>query len=318
MEPYFSILIPVFNQEGKMDACFASLKNQTFRDFEVIFVDDGSKDNSYNELVKFADDDKRIKIVRHDENKSLFAARITGMKHATGKYVLFLDSDDRLSSDACESIYEFLQENRVDIVCFGFQIVSDVICKDIMPPETKDLIKSYMVGEIFPAIWKNCYSISVIKSLLEKAEPFYCNMGEDTCFAGMLYSCASSHANLNKILYYYDYIGGMSHTGSEINKAKIMRDLDSLKASSNHLRDFLSKYNPGYLEPAQKAIDTMFRFVLRQHVYYADDISRAVEVLNLFDTEELARYYDYGCNVMLVHKLKKEHGLTDEDLNLYL
>lgn len=316
MKPYFSILVPVYNKQGQMDNCIDSLKNQTFGDYEIIIVDDGSTDGSYAELLQYAKEDNRVKVIRHECNKSLFAARYTAMQQARGKYVLFLDSDDSFTPDACETLYDFLNENPVDIVCFGLRFVGDE-SYNIMPVETDDLLKSFMDGAIYPTIWKNCYSIHVIQRFLEKdVEPFYCNTGEDTCYSTMLYSCAASFANLNKVLHYYDGLGGMTHTKTEVKKANILRDIDSVRASAEHVLDFIKKYNPGYEEPANRAIRTMFRFVVKKHVLYAPDLKNAVEFLNVFDTEELKPYFEYGCNVILPYKVMSENGQAKKPLNI--
>ena len=121
MRPFFSILVPVYNQVGKMDECIASLRAQTFPDFEAIFVDDGSTDASWPMLQGFVEQDERMSAVQHGENRSLLAARYTGMSHAKGEYILFLDSDDYLSDDALECLRNKLAAEPVDILRFGYR-----------------------------------------------------------------------------------------------------------------------------------------------------------------------------------------------------
>ena len=99
---FFSVLIPVYNQVGKMQECIDSLNAQSFTDLEIIMVDDGSTDDSYQMLLSFAGKDPRIKVFRHEKNSSLVGARYTGMQHASGEYVFFLDSDDSITADAFE------------------------------------------------------------------------------------------------------------------------------------------------------------------------------------------------------------------------
>ena len=101
--PFFSILVPVFNMESRMDDCIASIKAQTFTDYEVILVDDGSKDGSYEMLLGFAKEDSRYSAFRHEGNRSLLCARYTGMANARGRYILFLDSDDTIVPDTLET-----------------------------------------------------------------------------------------------------------------------------------------------------------------------------------------------------------------------
>jgi len=314
LSAFFSILVPVCNQEGKMKACLESIKNQSFDDFEVIFVDDGSSDNSFSELSLFASSDSRVTIIRHETNKSLLAARYTGMLNAKGQYVLFLDSDDNIEPDTCEVLHNTLLKNKADIVRFGFTF--EPMGKEVIPIESDDLIRDYMEGKIYPAIWKNCYSKAVIDKLLESSESFYCNMGEDTCLAGLLFSCADSFVSIDNILYHYDCGSGMSNQNTGLNIKKIERDLDSIRASEAHLKDFIAKYNPEYIELTERACRTMYRYILRQHVYLAKSLTDAIAALKVFDTEELSEYYEYGCNIMLVSKIKRENGLDEEELDI--
>lgn len=100
-----SIIVPVFNVEPFLHECVESIKAQSFHDFEVIFVDDGSTDNSLAIIEKTCRGDTRFKLEKHGENKGLPAARNTGLKSATGKYIYFLDSDDRISSNTLQTLF---------------------------------------------------------------------------------------------------------------------------------------------------------------------------------------------------------------------
>lgn len=100
--PRFSVLIPVYNVEDYLEDCLNSVIGQTFSNFEVICVEDGSTDKSPEILKEFAKKDERIKIIYHSENKGLLAGRVTGVKEAKGDYIVFLDSDDSLKENALE------------------------------------------------------------------------------------------------------------------------------------------------------------------------------------------------------------------------
>ncbi len=162
MDPFFSILVPAFNMSGKMQACVDSLLAQSMPDFEVIIVDDGSTDDTYQYLLELANADRRFSAWRHDINRSLLAARYTAMEHARGAYVLFVDSDDWLSSDTLEELHAFLSEDPVDIVRFGHVWEPDG--KVFMPPVSGDPLLDFMEGKISPQIWKNAYKLDVIKN----------------------------------------------------------------------------------------------------------------------------------------------------------
>ena len=110
-----SVIIPVYNVEPYLERCVKSVVGQTYQELEIILVDDGSKDGSGKLCDKLADSDSRIKVV-HQKNQGLSGARNTGIRQATGEYVVFLDSDDEwLLSDGLEKL---LSEDKTDIIAF--------------------------------------------------------------------------------------------------------------------------------------------------------------------------------------------------------
>lgn len=112
----FSVIIPVFNVEKYLRACLDSVLNQSFSDWEAVCVNDGSTDGSASILAEYAAKDDRFRGVEQP-NGGLSAARNTGMKNATGEYVLFLDSDDWLETDALETLAGNLDGE--DMLCFS-------------------------------------------------------------------------------------------------------------------------------------------------------------------------------------------------------
>lgn len=114
--PKFSIIIPVYNVEKYIKECLDSVLNQTYKDYEVIVVNDGTKDNSI-EIAK----EYPFKII-NQKNQGLSVARNTGVKHAKGEYILFLDSDDYLEKDTLKEIEKSL-DNTPDIVRFQIKEV---------------------------------------------------------------------------------------------------------------------------------------------------------------------------------------------------
>lgn len=112
--PKFSIIIPVYNVEKYIDGCLKSVMNQTYKDYEVIVVNDGTKDNSMD-IVKNYD----VKVIEQ-KNQGLSAARNTGVKNAKGEYLIFLDSDDSWNENLLEEISKSLKNNP-DVVRFQIQ-----------------------------------------------------------------------------------------------------------------------------------------------------------------------------------------------------
>lgn len=115
-----SVVVPVYNVERYLSRCVKSIVSQTYSNLEIILVDDGSTDNS----GKLCDDfkDTRIKVI-HKKNEGLGKARNTGIKYSTGKYIMFVDSDDYIDKTMVANLYNSLRENNADTCIGGFKKV---------------------------------------------------------------------------------------------------------------------------------------------------------------------------------------------------
>lgn len=116
---FFSIVMPVYNVEKYLPQAIDSVLGQTFKDFELILVDDCSPDNSYKMCNDYAKRDGRIQVIHLEKNGGVSNARNIGMKAAEGQYLLFMDSDDYIDSVLLEKVYHSLKKNVADIVFFG-------------------------------------------------------------------------------------------------------------------------------------------------------------------------------------------------------
>ena len=110
--------MPVYNREKFLDRSVGSLISQTFKDIEIILVDDGSVDNSGKILDNFAKQDSRIKVF-HQKNSGPATARNVGLDNATGEYIMFCDSDDAYEPNMCEVMYKTICEKRADLILCG-------------------------------------------------------------------------------------------------------------------------------------------------------------------------------------------------------
>ena len=115
-----SIGIPIYNVSEYLHQCLNSVLSQTFTDFEVILVDDGSTDDSFRICQEYVSRDKRFKLI-HQENKGLAGARNTCLKHMTGDFIAWLDSDDWLENDYLERLVSTQAKTGADIVCIGIK-----------------------------------------------------------------------------------------------------------------------------------------------------------------------------------------------------
>ena len=114
MEPVISVIVPVYKVEAYLDRCVKSLLAQTYTNMEILLVDDGSPDNCPAMCDVYASQHENIRVF-HQENKGLSGARNTGINHAKGEYLAFVDSDDLWSPYFLESLYKALKETDADI-----------------------------------------------------------------------------------------------------------------------------------------------------------------------------------------------------------
>lgn len=122
--PIISIVIPVYNTEKYINQCLQSLLQQSFQDFEIICIDDGSQDNSLNILKKFSTFDNRITVITQ-QPKGAGAARNIGLSLAKGKYISFLDSDDFFEYNYLETMFSLINKNLADIAICGYNVYDD-------------------------------------------------------------------------------------------------------------------------------------------------------------------------------------------------
>ena len=115
-----SIIIPVYNSEKYFEECIKSVINQTYNNIEIILINDGSEDNSLSICEKYSKLDNRIKLI-NNKKLGVSSARNSGLSISTGKYVMFLDSDDYFSDDYVERMYKTIEKTKSDIVISGFR-----------------------------------------------------------------------------------------------------------------------------------------------------------------------------------------------------
>lgn len=128
-EPLLSIVVPIYKTEAYLCECIEGLLNQTLDNIEIILVDDGSPDGSGMLCDEYASQDRRITVV-HKENEGLLKARISGVSCANGKYIGFVDSDDRVAPDYFERLYEAAIQDNADLVYCSLTFLYEDCSKD--------------------------------------------------------------------------------------------------------------------------------------------------------------------------------------------
>ena len=119
MGPVVSVIVPVYNAQKSLARCIDSILNQTFKDFELILLDDGSTDTSGEICDRYAEIDERVRVI-HKENSGVSDTRNRGLDIAEGKYLQFLDSDDWITPEATGLFVRTVEENQCDMVIADF------------------------------------------------------------------------------------------------------------------------------------------------------------------------------------------------------
>lgn len=168
-----SIIIPVYNVEEYIDCCLRSVVGQTYKNLEIIIVDDGSTDSSYEKCNKWSDEDFRVRVI-HQSNGGLSDARNRGLAAMTGEYFYFVDSDDWIEPETIEVLYGSIKKNNADIISGSVKVVdqngSDARPNhcDVYPIaeyKSVDALESLLYHKhLFSiAAWGKLYRASVIK-----------------------------------------------------------------------------------------------------------------------------------------------------------
>jgi len=208
-DPYFSVVVPVYNVEPYLATCLDGLLARRSNDFEVIAVNDCSPDGCGLILDNYAAHDSRIKVVTLECNSGVSAARNKGVEVARGGYILFVDPDDTLDPSAFDELKCLAERAKPDIVLFGHRRVTEsgVILKESKPGGCddfdlnveKELIRGFdcFAGNLLA--WNGLYCAELIKSIMFKALP----NGEDVLFGVEAFCHSNKVCVLDKILYNY-------------------------------------------------------------------------------------------------------------------
>lgn len=175
-EPFFSIIMPVYNAEKYVEAAVESVLQQSYTDFELLLVDDCSADSSYSVCQELAKKDGRIKLLRTPQNGGAAAARNFALQHIQGKYLTFIDSDDTIEPDLLSVAYSYVKDEQADCVKFGCfeeyfnadgeKAYSKKCCLAEQVYDTPDSIRQQMVCmeliPLFGYLWNTIYRSSII------------------------------------------------------------------------------------------------------------------------------------------------------------
>ena len=281
--PKISIIVPVYNMEKYLQKSLASFTQQTFKDIEIVIVDDGSKDEGYKIYNRFAEQDSRVKIVRK-ENAGVSEARNTGIDNASGEFLMFADPDDWMDEKCCEKLYEEQVRTGADL------ILADVVVVKNGKPETwnifakpftthdRQFIKQYQktcIGYSYnpmPAVkwktpglgspWNKLFKRDIIQEHHLRFDPYVKGIYDDNLFTLHYLMHAQSISYIQYPVYNYLLVT------SSITRSYKANSLDISERIYKRINDFIDETGDRAFFEEAFYIYVIRRFVRLLDVYF--------------------------------------------------
>lgn len=269
-DPLVSIVVPIYNVKDYLSVCLDSIKNQTYKNIQVLLVDDGSTDGSSSVAKSYATDDERFIYIRQ-QNAGLSGARNTGKASATGEYIAFIDSDDWLAPDYVNRLIQKAMENDADIVVCGFQKNSDATAVTTFKGEeyfskTKAM---EVLGNIFTpeyllinVAWNKLYK----RAIFDEVDYPVGKIHEDEYSIHHIIDKADLIVTIPDVLYHYR-IREDSITGSTNNEN--LKHFDIVEA---HLDRVAHCRNQMYESYYRLIVYSLFEEIIQLMFRYSDDV----------------------------------------------
>lgn len=246
-----SVLIAVYNSERYLKQCLETVCSQSFRDIQIICIDDCSTDSSAEILDKYARLDKRIEVIRLQENSGQAIARNEGLKIANGEFVMMLDSDDWLENDAIEKAYiSITAEDDIDCCLFDLRLYYQD--EDRIESFCNNIKKKTLTGEEafeLSLSW-NIHGLYMIRTSIHKIFPYdsSCRLYSDDNTTHIHYLYSRKVVFSNGVYFY------RKHSGSMTNSVSIRR-FDHMDANLNMKRTLISEVKKGRIKESEKIMN---------------------------------------------------------------
>lgn len=226
-EDTISIIIPTYNASNCISRCIKSVLSQTYKNIEVIIVDDGSNDETRTIVKEYIRRDSRIKLITQ-RNSGPSVARINGVKSATGSYVMFVDSDDYISEETAEKIISGFTSKRVDSVRYcgisfpGGKKIGNIKGEKVII-EKDEKMKYLLFSDYFSALWLQAFKRELFDGIaMPRKKLAYC---EDYLLSFMLHKNIESTLFIDENLYYYcDNNSSTTRTDSALRLCENIKD----------------------------------------------------------------------------------------------
>lgn len=335
-EKKISIIIPIYNAQKYLKNCLDSILKQSYKNFELILVNDGSTDNSLEICQKYAQEDKRIKLI-NQKNSGVSFARNRGFKEASGEYILFVDADDWLELDMLEIMSLEISKKNCEIVKCGYfvedkeineeQYLGNYYDKTIQIREDNFLIENIVNYNINPAMW-----MVLTKKELIKKHKFVENFGygEDLMYTLDLFLDSKSIVFIKNSLYHYR----ISDNSASRDTSKYERNINDLKLLHDEIKKILEKYKVNDIKILRNSLKTYYYMVIwfkflqlstllidekkflkdikkeRENKYYCESIKKYGKFNELkLNRKIIMLMFDFKLYNLILFTLKLKHSL---------
>ena len=275
--PQISIIIPIYNVEDYLPRCIESILAQTFVDFELLLVDDGSTDTSKIICDEYAVKNERIKIL-HKKNAGVSSARNLGLENAKGNYIWFVDADDYIEKDSLYLISKIIKESDEDIYEFAFNRNGkkcSIAKKCINLKNNSDIMRFYLSSPKFH-LWnkvikkKSINSVRFIEGIA---------IGEDYLFLSSIFDNANTY--LYSDITIYNYFDG------RIGSAMTSLNNYVKKTNINQIFRYLNKNKLSFKQNNYAALPSVFinrnNFLNLLHTHTSNEICRFIKMTRFID-----------------------------------
>ena len=272
MNELISIIIPVYNNEEWFERCINSVINQTYKNLEIIIINDCSTDDVEDIIFKYKKLDSRIIYMKNDKNKGVGYSRNRGLEISKGNYIYFLDSDDYIEKDAIESLYSNIKPT--DTYCCmlaGFKEVAGVRKEAHRKIEDLELLKS-------PSVCVRLFN----KRMIEKSGILFSDIkvGEDLEFVFKLLIYNNNVSYVDKALFTYvihDDSSIRSYTDEQLDTLKAMDSIVKYAIENNKYEEFKEKIE--YVAVDHILVGTISR-IINMKGYKNDSIQKCVNYID--------------------------------------
>ncbi|MCK8078690.1 glycosyltransferase [Vibrio sp. 1CM2L] len=300
-----SVVIPVYNVSQYINRCLDSIVEQSYQNLQIIIVDDRGQDDSIDKVKKYLDN--RITIVEHEKNKGLAGARNTGINHATGDFILFLDSDDYVEKDLIEKCIHEQARDDVDAVVFSSQHIDD---EEVLFPVdwmekysgesrsnvTIDNEEAHNIVAWDVAAWSKLIRLDFIKKngiYFQEEQRYF----EDHYFSAKMYSLKASFSYIDEKLHYYyrrsdvenKSITQITSPLVSLYRSRMMREVSLLLDDINS--EYKNIFYPVYFSLYKQVFFESFELVeYRKEVY--NNLNIAFQCINELDMIKEAELWE--------------------------